>query len=252
MKRLIVVFVLVIAVTGLTAAPAQAHNCGTHGNPGVIPPQAHPFGHTYGEWGARYEQWVAAIPSDVNPTNDLTGVNAGVGQRGKVWFLTMNNFDYWTDTTDGAIAVTIERTVTIPAGRGVFFPLWETRGSIPYDGADEAEIKAGGAWHVQHVTSLAATVDGRMLRGLFAYRGTSPLFELWWPPDNAIGFDPTDIPPADSIADGYWIMLAPLNVGHHDVHWTSVLTYTAAEGLFDLTVTRDITYHITVRPACRY
>ena len=32
------------------------------GNPGVIPPNARPYGLTYGEWSAKGNQWGLALP----------------------------------------------------------------------------------------------------------------------------------------------------------------------------------------------
>src|SRR5262245_50717964 len=82
-------------------------------NPGVLPPQSHPFGATYGEWAARWWQWAYKQPVDTNPLFDETGARIANGQSGKVWFLA------------GVINVSgsAERTGTIPAGKALFFPI---------------------------------------------------------------------------------------------------------------------------------
>jgi hypothetical protein len=212
----------------------------------VIPPQAMPYGHSYGEWGAKYWQWLAAIPLAINPADDPTGANAGVGQSGKVWFLTTNYG--WDDSVENHPVATVERTITIPVGKAVFVPLWTSWQVMPLNGSTEAELRYWDDWFTAHVASLQATLDGKQLGNLFSYRASSPsLFKLWWPDDNVLYMDPTE-EPADATCEGFSLMLAPLFVGRHELHWKSIWVLTAAEGWFDFTVTRDITYHITVTP----
>ena len=82
MRRLLVVLAaasLIGAFLVPTAASAQkAH---------VFPPNAHPFGASYGEWQARWFEWFIEIPAPVNPFFDETGALCGTNQSGPVWFL---------------------------------------------------------------------------------------------------------------------------------------------------------------------
>jgi hypothetical protein len=58
-------------------------------NPGVLRPQSHPFGRTYGEWSNAWWQWALSIsttPDNNNPLLDPTGASCGNGQSGPVWF----------------------------------------------------------------------------------------------------------------------------------------------------------------------
>ena len=55
------------------------------GNAGVLPP--HPFGVTYGEWTARWWEFMVSIPAPNNPILDTTGADCGIAQAGPVWFL---------------------------------------------------------------------------------------------------------------------------------------------------------------------
>src|SRR5512142_3011564 len=100
---------LAIGLSALTANAGQ----GNQGNPGVIPPQANSHGQSYGEWSADWWQWILSIPADHNPALDLTGADAAQGQSGSVWFLA------GVFGAPGAV----ERTITIPPGKGLFFPL---------------------------------------------------------------------------------------------------------------------------------
>jgi hypothetical protein len=56
---------LALALAGLalpTASRAQGNP-----NPGVAPPQSHPHGLSYAEWGARWWQWAYSFPADLFP-----------------------------------------------------------------------------------------------------------------------------------------------------------------------------------------
>ncbi len=97
---------------GLSTVIATAGQ-GNQNNPGVIPPQARSHGQGYGEWAAAWWQWVASVPADHHPLLDETGADAAQGQSGSVWFLA------------GVFNATgtAERTITIPPGKALFFPL---------------------------------------------------------------------------------------------------------------------------------
>jgi hypothetical protein len=81
-------------------------------------------------------------------------------------------------------------------------------------------------------------VDGTPVRSLFAHLEISPEHTLWSPPGglHRLGFsDPC-------VSGGYWLMLAPLPPGLHE------LTFGGTRGGLDR-FTLDITYHVTVAPA---
>jgi len=52
-----------------------------------LPPHAHPFGNSYGEWSAAWWQWMFSLPATDHPAFDQSGENCDAGQTGKVWFL---------------------------------------------------------------------------------------------------------------------------------------------------------------------
>lgn len=210
----------------------------------MIPPQAKPFGLSYAEWGAKLYQWVASTP--VAPSEG-TGTNTGEGQSGKVWFLAVNQHTTWLEQTEEKwVGVgTADWTVRMPAGKAVFFSVFDTVSGIPWSGETEAELRASNEWWTSHVTELAATVDGRALGNLFAYRGMSSLSPLEWVAGNLWQWETGE---EDAVIDGYWIMLAPLPVGQHVVHTKNVFVITAQEIGFDYSFTTDFTYHITVTP----
>jgi hypothetical protein len=249
--RVALLCLVAVALLALVAAPAAARR---NVNPRVIPPDAMPFGLSYGEWANRYYQWLAIIPPEENPQEDPTGANAAVGQTGKVWFLATTGA--WQDV-EGGVYSSVERSITVPNGKGLFLPLnlwWQ---NIPMGiPVSEADLRAGAEWGIAHVTGLSATVDGRELRGLFAYKIISPLFDMWWTDPNVIwmGNDPEGDPawwadnPTPTVISGFGLILAPLSVGHHEIKWGYKSTYTEAEDGFDFEGDQDVIYHITVVP----
>jgi len=139
------------------------------------------------------------------------GTNTGEGQHGAVWFLGVNQTVTWIE--DGVGVGAADWTITMPAGKFVFFPVWSTEADVASgNGTTYAELAASNDLWVAHVTELAATVDGRPLHHLFAYRAGSSLLELQWAVGNLWQRDPGE--PTDAVSDGFWIMLTPLCTGH--------------------------------------
>jgi len=207
-------------------------------NPGVLPPQSHPNGATYGEWAARWWQWAYKQPVDTNPLFDETGAKVANGQSGNVWFLA------------GVINVsgTAERTATIPTGKALFFPIvnFEADNLAPPTNPplDVAGLRALAKSVIDGATDLAAEVDGRAVVNLPAYREQSPVFSITLPDNNLFQFFGFNVPagtyslPDGFVDDGYYLMLAPLSAGPHTIH------FHASIPSFDFTL--DITYHLTV------
>jgi hypothetical protein len=79
---------LVLMVVGQAAGPlVSSATANPGGGPPVFPVEVQAFGASYGEWSARWWQWLLGIAADVNPNLDDTGANCGQGQAGNVWFL---------------------------------------------------------------------------------------------------------------------------------------------------------------------
>jgi hypothetical protein len=251
MKTRICIVALVIALVALAvmAPTAGAQTRGT--NPGVIPPQASPGGMTYGEWGAAWWQWAMAIPKADNPLNDPTGDLVANGQKGHVWFLcgTVS----MTPTGPTTYVGTADRKIRVPAGKMLFFPVINVEMSVAEgNGATQTELAAMCDWYMDHTTAIVATIDGKSVKRLGSYRAQSALYDLWWPLDNVVDLPPISVADpmeaTSSVADGFWLMLAPLSKGKHVLHWEGATVFdTQAGDDFDATWAQDITYHLTVR-----
>jgi hypothetical protein len=227
-----------IGVAGLVMlliAAAPIATMARNRNPRVLPPHSHAYGKTYGEWSAAWWNWAFSLPVDQNPFFDETGCEHGAnGQSGPVWFLT------------GVIneSGTAERTCTVPAGKALFFPLLNVNcGTLTGDGETEAELRACGEFFMGLVTDVFCEIDGVPVRNLQSYRTVSLLFTYGPLPDNNVlqlfGIDAPAGATSLSVADGFYLLLAPLRVGEHTLRFG---------GTFGdpINFTLDITYHITV------
>jgi hypothetical protein len=187
----------------------------------------------YAELTADWWRWVFSLPVSVNPLFDDTGANAAVAQpENKVFFLV------------GVINVsgTAERTITVPAGQGLFFPVLNYEGdnaTIPPTNYTVPQLRSLAAQFMDTVTELHVNLDGVSRPDTIA-RIKSPTFSYTLPPtDNIYQFFGLDITGTikPAVSDGYWAYLPPLPKGT-----THKLNFGGSYPGFTL----DITYHISV------
>lgn len=200
-------------------------------NPKVLPPNSHPYGMTYGEWSAKWWQYVFSLPAGGHPLADQTGEQCSVGQLGPVFFL--------VGTTGG----TVTRNCTIPAGKAILIPIINSAFAVPDDAAtvDEIKFACSSQTDAVSVESLKVVVDGQELQDLGDYRFTSPIFSF-------TGASPGIFSTPDkewyegyrelAFADGYWIMVSPLPAGSHTIHFEAEMP------IYNFRV--DVTYYLTV------
>jgi hypothetical protein len=220
--------VLFIAACSTTFAKPPPGK-GNEGNPGILPPQSHPYGMTYAEWSAKWWQWALPMPFDHSPLAETA--DCSEGQSGPVWFL--------GGSFVGAEAV---RNCTVPAGKAIFFPVFNVECStaepVPFHGDTEAELRACAKSWVDGGTGFC-TIDGVLVQNLEAYRVQSPLFSFGPLPANNVLVVPAGSS-GQSISDGYWLMLAPLPKGGHVIDFVGI--FSQANGGFAF----HITYNLTV------
>ena len=237
---------------GLLLGTSTTQAAGRNPNPGILPINSHPYGKSYGDWGAAWWAWVLSIPKAENPNFDTTGEFCDVGQEGPVWFLAGN---FGGENT---------RTCTVPAGKALFFPIlnnvyWSPEDLefvkttlAPFKGwdltglSDEQILRMGVNWATDHATALSATIDGAPVINPWQYRAESSAFTIELS-DAIADFGYAPGPRAPSVADGYWIMLQPLKPGQHTIQFTSAGSYSVASGdPYDTEFTLDVTWHLTV------
>lgn len=164
-----------------SANSAKVPNCefanqsGNEGNPGVHPPCSVPYGLTYAEWSGNWWRWIWSVPAPVSPIADATGQYCAEGQSGPVWYLA------------GTFGGTAERSCTIPTGVSVLFPVFnvafgdgdgDCNGNGPFHDPTLPNCFGSAVWAnlskfyaaAMDNPSLQASIDGRPLVNLFAYR----------------------------------------------------------------------------------
>ena len=239
---LLVVLTLLVQVTPVIAAG--------NANPGVLPPNSHPYGKTYSEWSAAWWQWAFSIkvhdPNAPNgfyhPLVDTTGLQCGVGQTGQVWFLggVYNNSGSAT------------RTCRVPSGKALYFPIVniEDENCFPTPrtpGLTAPELRQEAKPYMDSGTDIRAEIDGVSVKNLDSdnspYRINSTVFSVTVPDDNLSAYANGVTTPAQTcypmIDDGYYLMVAPLSNGNHTLHFHGTIV-----DFGNFTV--DITYYLVI------
>ena len=201
-------------------------------SPNVVSPNSTAYGVKISEWSADWWQFVLSIPGSDNPLFDPDGSQCVLGQRGPVWFLVG-----WF----GPGAAT--RTCSIPEGTALFFPVINVV-DVNIAAQTAKELRAETAPCLDAVTLLSVVVDGVSVPKLHEkFRVKSEVFEVTLPADNLFGIDPGTYSPA--IDDGFYVMLKPLSVGPHTLHFEGA---SAGCPLIGGPFSVDVTYNLTIVP----
>jgi hypothetical protein len=250
--------VALVAVVVALVVPATTAFASSDPNPGVLPPQSHPFGLTYSEWSARWWQFAMSISvhsppfsTNVNhPFVDLTGSKCAVGQSGKVFFLGGAIFANGAQTT----TMITRNNCTVPHGKALFFPLLNDECSFlegPTNmcpGTSVDELRADIAPFINAGVNLSASVDGRAITigsATGPFRVQSPPFTFTLPADNVLTFSGEHEPGGGAfppgtffpmVGDGIYVMLAPLSSGAHTIQFNG-----ESDGFM-----LNVTYNLTV------
>jgi hypothetical protein len=175
-----------------------------------LPPDEKAFGLTLTEWAVAWWQWSYSLPVSGHPSDDTTGVRAGVGQRLPVWFLPSR-----------PAGTTRNRTIYVPAGYAILFagPAllgWETPGARS-DEALIADLESTAQRWRDTIHVFEVSVDGVSLPDLQRYYVQSPIFTVVLPPGNVLN-EPVTAGKDHRMAGygvGYFYLLPSLSVGKH-------------------------------------
>ena len=202
---------IAVAVVGFVQ-PAHAGH-GNSDNPGILPAKSQPHGKSYAEWVVAWWQWVMSIPADRNPLTDATGAFAGEGQSGPVWFLA------------GTFGNSVDRAYSIPQGKTLVVPVFnwifgagafDCDPSVPGVPCDVPTLQASAAFNTEAATVIEVEIDGVAVKNVRDYRASSPgPFTINYPDNSVTGLPSGSYFP--NVADGYWLILAPLSAGHHTI-----------------------------------
>ena len=179
-----------------------------------------------------------STPAKDSPPADRTGERCQAGDMGDVFFLA------------GSFVGPVVRKCTISEGQEILFPIITSScidkpgglrepHNFPDPGVfDPPKGRPGSCIEdaestIDTVSTLEVTIDGVSIEHLKEnFRVQSNPFPVKLPKDNLFG-----VPPGTytGISDGYWVLVEPLPVGEHTIHF-------AAQAVFE----QDITYHLTV------
>jgi hypothetical protein len=188
-----------VLALGVIAAPPAI----SAADPVVYPPGAHPFGRSYGQWSAEWWRQAFGVVEGDRAPFESGSVDCSRLGTGQVVFL--------VGTT---VTNTATRSCSIPAGTAILFPLINAE-CDSRDALTEAKNRSCARFYADKFTNLTATVDGVAVPNLTAFRFQSPVFTFTAAEGNYFlakaGFY------SHAVADGYWLMLAPLRPGTHTV-----------------------------------
>lgn len=193
------VLALLFSVVCLASAQAQV-------NPTVSPAEA-VEGMSQAEWSRAWWQWAGSFDQSESPVADRTGALCASRQGSKVWFLAGT---YGTHRT--------VRTCKVPRGKYLFFPLINYV-VMPSASATAscASMTGRAARMTEEVSALVLEVDGFRVPGLASYRqATKACFDMGERSEPRARVFP-------SAANGYYVMLRPLNPGKHTIEFGGAL-----------------------------
>src|SRR6266516_3042171 len=228
-KPLLAAAILVLLVA---TSPAQAAE--RNPNRGILPVGSTSYGKTYAEWSALLWQHAIELPVEGNPF-----VDGGCFElSGPVWFLS-------------APLSMGEHSCTVPSGRALFVPTLTIECSSlespdsGFHGDTEEEQRACAKFWADHIVNLSVEIEGVPVRDLVSYRVVSPQFSFTAPDPNILGVPGGGA--GTAVADGYYLMLAPLSKGGHTIRLRGALHLSVAAGdPFDFALPSDVTFNIAV------
>jgi hypothetical protein len=243
-RRLGSTLAAVVLAIAASSASGQVLAPATAASGQVLAPTSHPYGLSYQEWSAKWWQW--SLQQSTNHLQAVGGPGICDGPASHVQFLLGA---YLT----GGTAIQTNH-ITIPAGTPLFFSVlstWADNSGCPtFTTLSAAELAAqvSGSW--SGVTLTTCTIDGVAVPGLgnpatSPYVVNAPAFSYTTAEtdnvlagifgETCIDGDTTIYP---AVAEGAYLMLAPLAPGKHTIHTV---------GQVSIYVDLDITYEITVQ-----
>ena len=122
-------------------------------------------------------------------------------------------------------------------GSGVF----DCDPTVPGVPCDVDDLRALAAQNTEATEFMSVTIDGVSVENLWSYRAAPRRpFSITYPENSVVGVPAGTYYP--QVADGYWLMIAPLSKGQH----TIVVESRASGTIFGL-IEYTVIHHITVQ-----
>ena len=160
-----------------------------------------PYGRTYGEWTAKWWQWIMAIPKERSPLHDLTGEHWDVDQPSSdVWFLA-GNFARKDE-------VFPHRKIKIKSGRSFLLPVLNCASSFLTDPdlKTHEELLCHVEDDVNSVVKNELFINGTWYEPV-RVQSDPRIFRMTINKDNAFEIKNSGL--TEAAADGYWAFLKP-------------------------------------------
>ncbi len=172
----------------------------------TIPPTQSVEGQSQAEWSMVWWQWAASFDHSESPITDQTGELCGAKQSGPVWFLAGT---YGTHRT--------VRLCKVPKGKHLFFPLINYVVTRPLG----REISCKAVMHeaarlTNDASALVLEIDGKRVENLDSFRQPTKCFNIAELSTPKQFIFPT-------AANGYYVMLKPLEPGRHVINFGGAL-----------------------------
>ena len=135
------------------------------------------------------------------------------------------------------------RTCVVPAGKPIFFPVLNYYESAALDKAEDKKLLAAAKAEIDRAAEVQATLHGKPITGLDQFRVASAVFVFTGPAKAAEAAFDDAVGKNKAASDGYWLMLKPLPVGKHTLHFRGKTKAAQGKKPFDL----DVTYELTVQ-----
>lgn len=224
---------LLILVIYSTLTPVAASN-----SLSIFPPDSEPYGLTYEEHAQNFWKWLLSIPASESPMDDTKGDMCTVGQANT------NSSVFYLGPGEGKM----ERTCTVPAGKGLVIPVMEVEQSDKEIPDASVKVLTNAAKKDQDsVNSLYLKIDNEeyTYNDLLNYRTqpTEPFQVIF--PDNGV-FGVAEGGPSQVVADGWYIISEPLTPGNHTVHYRSSLSCPDV-GCIEPSFAQDVKYNIIAK-----
>jgi hypothetical protein len=127
------------------------------------------------------------------------------------------------------------RECTLPAGKAILVPIINTeRSTAELQGATDSKLVEIATNDINEVNHLDAIIDGVTIHDLKTYRTRTLPFHATISNNNFMQLAPGH---TRMVSDGFWILLKPLSVGKHTVHFIGM----------DPNLQLDVTYNLTIR-----